>query len=655
MKEMFSNLFSPIKINSVILKNRIIASPSSQGDINHDGTLNEHNIAYYARKAQGGAAMVVIGDGIVHPTGQDHPYQVYLYSDDCLPSITRAAEEIHKYGCLCSYELSHGGIVCNPEFINGEAPYGPSAIPLSIGFQTKESISITSQEMTVEFMEEIADSYARAAARCKLAGFDMVMVHAAHGWLIGQFFSPLINKRIDEYGGSLENRCRFAIMVLKKVREAVGPRFPIDFRINGIDGAEGGLTLEESVQICKILEPYVDAFHVSATLHMFPELQDLMQSPIFTKRGHLLDLAAAIKKEVSVPVTTVGGFSDPVMMEEAIAQGKADLVALGRQMLADPDLPNKAHDGTPELIVPCQRCATCQSGRFTRQTARCAVNPEIGREYELQFMVPKAYEKKKVLIAGGGPAGMEAAIVAASRGHDVTLYEKSDRFGGALNFAEYVPFKEDLFRLVKVLEAKISRLPIKVIMNTALTPEIAAEEKADVILSAIGADMILPPFPGSNGDNVYMPDVADKLADRLPGSSVAVIGGGLVGIESAIHQAMLGKQVTIIEALPEIARDANIRYSRTYNLKLKELGIKVLVNTKCAEIDKEGVKCIGTDGNEIFVSADAVIVAIGMRSREAESEALRNCAHTFRAIGNCQKVGVVADSMRAGFDAGMFI
>lgn len=654
MNKMFPNLYTPIKINSVTLRNRIVAAPSSQGDINHDGTYNEHNIAYYGRKAKGGASLVVCGDGIVHPSGKNHPYQILLYTDDCLPSLTRCAEEIHKYGALASHELSHGGIVCDPKFIGGGRPYGPSEVPVTIGFQTNNPVTIMTQEMTEEFMEELAEAYGAAAARLKLAGFDMVMVHAAHGWLISQFFSPYTNHRTDKYGGSVENRCRFAIMVLKKIRAAVGKDFPIDFRINGQDGMEGGLTIEDSVEICKILEPYVDSFHVSQCYHMIPAHQDIMQTPIFDPRGHNLFLAAAIKKAVKVPVTTVGGLSELEMMEKVVAEGTADIVALGRQMLADPDLPRKGAACTPELVRPCQRCANCQSGRFTRQTARCTVNPEIGREYEMQFVPAKAVNKKKVLVAGGGPGGMEAAIVAARRGHEVTLYEKSDKLGGALNFARYVPFKCDLYKLVKAMEAELATLPVKIVMNTELTPELAKREEADLIIAALGADMLQPSFPGSDGKNVLMAEEADRDEGGIVGDTVAVIGAGLVGIETAINQAERGKKVSIIEALPVAAKDANFRYARTYKWKMEELGIEVHTSTMCREITAEGVKCVDAEGKEVFIPADTVVMAIGMRPRAAAAEALRDCASEFRKIGNCVKIGQVMDSMRAGYDAGMF-
>jgi 2,4-dienoyl-CoA reductase-like NADH-dependent reductase (Old Yellow Enzyme family)/thioredoxin reductase len=652
MHDLFPHLYEPIKIGGLTLKNRIVAAPSSQGDVENDGTLGKYNIAYYGRKAKGGAALVTVGDGIVHPTGRNHPKQVLLYTDAALPSLLRCAEEIHKYGALASYELSHGGIVCDPAYNDGRRPLGPSPVPVTIGFQTNHPVEIIAEEMTERQMEEIADGYAESAARVKKAGFDMAMVHAAHGWLIGQFFSPWTNMRTDEYGGSVENRARFAVMVLDRIRRAVGPRFPIDFRLNGRDGMDGGLEIGESVAICRILEPYVDSFHVSSCFHMIPSHQDIMQSTIFDPHGHLLHLAAAVKQAVKVPVTTVGGFNDLRTMEEAVAAGKADIVALGRQYLADPDIAKKGWQGRADEVRPCQRCATCQSGRFSLGAARCAVNPEIGREYEVQF-IPPAEAKRKVFVAGGGPGGMEAAIVAARRGHEVTLFEKSNLLGGALNFAERVPFKLDLYKLIGAMAAEMRRLPVEVRMNTALTPEIAAAEKPDVIVSAVGADAIRPPLPGMERENVFMAEEVDKGAPV--GERVVVIGGGLVGVEAALHLAYQGKKTVIVEMLPKIASDANFRYARTYLWKIEEMGIEVHVNTTCRAITETGVEVTDADGNDKLIPADSIVISVGMRSRAAESEALRFCAPQFIPIGNCVRPGMVKDAIRAGYDAAMFM
>ncbi|MBR2522586.1 MAG: FAD-dependent oxidoreductase [Coriobacteriales bacterium] len=655
MNDRYPNLSSPIKIGSLTLRNRIVAAPQSQGDVENDGTLSLHNIAYFARKAKGGMSLVTVGDGIVDPSGQNHPKQVLLYTDACLPSLTRCAEEIHKYGALASIELSHGGIVCDPAFIGGQRPYGPSEVPVTIGFQTANPVLVMSQEMSVEFMDRLADSYAAAAMRVKRAGFDMAMLHAAHGWLIGQFFSPHTNKRTDEFGGSVENRARFAIMVLERIRKAVGPRFAIVIRMNGADGLsaeENGLGVEDACRIAELLEPYVDSFHISSCMHMYPKHQDIMQSPIFTEHGHLVHLAAEVKKHVSKPVCTVGGLSDIAMMEQIVASGQADIVAIGRQSLADPDFAIKGFSGREAEIRRCLRCATCQSNRFTRGTARCSLNPEIGREYELQFMPSKAEDPKRVMVVGGGPAGMEAAIVAAKRGHDVTLYEKGERLGGALNFAEHVDFKSELFHLVGSMEAELDASGAKVVLNQEVTPEFAREQQPDAIISALGADCIKPSLPGIDSAKVMMAEDAHRC--DFDGERVVVIGGGLVGIEAALHLAKCGKRVTIVELLPDIANDANIRYGRTYRWELEKERVEVLVSTKCRAITEAGIEVEGSDDTVAEIPADAVVIAVGMRSREGESEALRDCAETFIPIGNCVAPGQVQQAIRAGYDAATF-
>jgi 2,4-dienoyl-CoA reductase-like NADH-dependent reductase (Old Yellow Enzyme family)/thioredoxin reductase len=648
MNPYYPNLFSPIKIGNVTLKNRIISAPSSQADINRDGTLNPYNIAYYARKAKGGCSLVTIGDGIVHPTGQDHPRQVFLYTDDCLPSLMRCAEEIHRYDCLASYELSHGGITCDPAFIGGRRPLGPSEVPVTIGFQTDHQVETMSEALTEEMMIEIADSYASAAARVKKAGFDMVMVHGAHGWLIGQFFSPNINHRTDEYGGSIENRCRFAIMVLKKIREAVGPGFPIDFRMNGEDGIDGGLELEEAIEIAKMIEPYVDSFHISSSVHYVASTQDIMQSPMFQPRGHMLHLAAAIKQAVKVPVTTVGGHAELDVMEEIVATDKADIVALGRQLLADPDIAIKGQLGRSDEVRTCLRCGLCQSYRFTRGAARCAINPEMGREYEVQFYQPPK-GKKKVLIAGGGPAGMQAAITASELGHDVTLYEAKDHLGGALCYEKDVSFKVDLYKLAQVMEAELRNTSAKVILNTPLTVEIAKAEKPDVILYAIGAESIRPPIPGVDGENVML--ATEQKAPSELGQKIVVVGGGLIGCETALHLAEYGKDITILEMTDTIAADANFRHIRTVNSEIENRGIKLALNTKCSSITDKGVYGLDADNNEVFFPADSVIISVGMRPLAELGEPFRYIAPIYRPIGNCVKAGQVKEAIRAGYDA----
>jgi len=325
----FPHLLSPLKVGPLTLKNRIEAAPTSLAELSPDSYLTRENIAYYRLKAKGGAAVVTIGESIVHtPTGKSHPKQIPLDDKGVIPSLVEAADAIHQYGALASIELSHGGMECDPVFLGGRNPIGPSARTIDIGFRTAGARTVEVEEMSEALMDEIAEAYAEAAATVKTAGFDMCMVHAAHGWLLAQFLSPLVNRRTDKYGGSLENRARFPMMVLDRIRERVGSDFPIEFRMGGSELAEGGYTIEDAVALAKMVENKVDLLHVSAGAHYFVDTMTIMHPSMFLPHGCNVYLAEAVKKVVDIPVTTVGGLSDPAQMEEIIESGKADVIAI---------------------------------------------------------------------------------------------------------------------------------------------------------------------------------------------------------------------------------------------------------------------------------------------------------------------------------------
>ena len=475
--------------------------------------------------------------------------------------------------------------------------------------------------LTEEMLQDIVASYGKTAALAKRAGFQMIMIHGGHGWLINQFLSPYFNKRTDKYGGSLENRCRLAVEVLKAVREAVGPGFPIEFRMSGSELFEGGYDLKEGVRIAQTIEPYVDLIHVSAGTYQrgFGDTHPSM----FKDHGCNVYLAAEIKKHVSIPVATIGGLNDPAQMEEIIASGKADIVYMARALLADPFLPRKVVENRENEIVKCLRCFTCMAERAATSTRRCTVNPLIGREIEGSEVYP-APVKKKVLVAGGGPGGLYAAYTAARRGHQVILCEKEAELGGILKSEQALPFKREMYELSNTYALFARNAGVEIRTSVEVTPEYVEKEAPDALIVAVGSQPLVPPIKGLDGDNVVIVNnyylEKEKVTDQ-----VVVFGGGLAGCECAIHLGQEGKQVHLVEMRTELAPDANVRHRP---LLLKEIEKYVTVHTGCRglEVRPDGVLCETEDKQQILVPGTSVICALGQRSRSTLADSLRDSA-----------------------------
>ena len=370
-------------------------------------------------------------------------------------------------------------------------------------------------EMPKELIYEIVESYGKAAKLCKDCGFDMVMVHAAHGWLFSQFLSPVYNQRTDEFGGSLENRARFLMLALDAVRKAVGPRFPIECRLSGDDLTEQGLNEEQCIEVAKMIEDKVDLFNISCGNHEDPEMFCRTHPSAFFPRGKNVYLAAGIKKNISKPVSCVGSLNDPAQMERIIASGEADLVEIGRALLADPYLPEKAYQDKADDITPCLRCYECFGETAKSETVKCTVNPTMGYQLIERSGRPAPKQKKRVLVAGGGPGGMEGAITAARRGHDVTLVEKSSQLGGNLRPAGAAFFKEDIAKLCELLIRRTENAGVKVVLNTEVTPEYIRSFDPDFLVIAIGSNELVPPIKGIDGDNVVMAIEAELHPEKL--------------------------------------------------------------------------------------------------------------------------------------------
>ena len=645
----YPNLFSPIKLGNLTLKNRIFAAPTSQFNLSPQSYLTRENIAYYELKAAGGVAVVTIGDGIVHTkTGKAHRLQIPLDDEMVLTSLGDAAKAIKRHGAIPSIELSHGGKYGGLPSLEGKdvedrISYGPSHEITDDGLEVFE--------MPEELILEIVEAYGKAAALVKRAGYEMLLVHGAHGWLLSQFLSPRVNKRKDKYGGSFENRARLILMVLDCIREAVGPGFPIELRMNGDEFIEGGCTLEDGIKLAKLVENKVDLINVSAGNHEVLELFVRTHPTFFLEHGCNVYLAAAIKKAVKVPVSCVGGITDPEQMEEIIASGKADIVELARALLADPYLPKKASAGKTEEIIPCLRCHTCMSELQVRNTLICTVNPRVGNEFENKFLLPPPEKSKKVLIAGGGPGGMQAAITAAARGHQVILCEKTSSLGGALKFAEHIPFKDDLHKFRKHLEYMIRASKAVVLLNTEVTPEFVGSQSPDVLIVAVGATPIIPKIPGIDIDKVVLATDIHN-ADVTIGDKVVILGGGLVGCEEAVYLAKSGKDVTVIEMLDEVAQDAPFFYRIALMVELSKY-VKVVTATEGKAITEEGILCVDSDSKEKLYEADTIICAVGQRSLTSIVDQLRDTAPEFYYIGDCVKPQKVTEAISAGYNTAM--
>ena len=648
MKRHFPHLCNPITIGRVTFRNRMFSAPMGGTDITNDGCIGPKSTAFYELRGKGGAGAVTVSECMVHPeTDGSHAYHLDTTILNSLAAATYTADAIHRHGAVPSLELSHSGMYAGTYMTDKSKQHnmhqwGPS--------DTVRPDGVPVKALTAEMLADIVASYGRVAGLAKRAGFGMIMIHGGHGWLLNQFLSPYFNKRTDEYGGSLENRCRLAIEVLKSVREAVGPGFPIEFRMSGSELFEGGYDLAEGVRIAQMIEPYVDIIHVSAGTYQrgFGDTHPSM----FKEHGCNVYLAAEIKKHVSVPVATLGGLNDPQQMEEIIASGKADIVYMARALLADPFLPRKIMENRENEIVHCLRCFTCMAERAVTATRRCTVNPLIGREIEGNEVSP-APVSKRVLVAGGGPGGLYAAYTAARRGHQVILCEKEAQLGGILKSEQAIPFKQEMYQLSQTYALFARNSGVEIRTSTEVTPEYVEKENPDALIIAVGSEPLVPPIKGLDGDNVVIVNdyylEKEKVTDQ-----VVVLGGGLAGCECAIHLGMEGKHVHLVEMRQELAPDANIRHRP---LLLKEVDQYVTVHTGCKglAVTDEGVLCETDTGEEILIPGTSVICALGQHSRTSLVNSLRDSAPYIAVIGDASKVSTITNAVYEGYHAALDI
>ena len=643
----YPHLFSPIKVGPLTLKNRIEAAPVNISNLPMSGYPTAENIAIFEGKAKGGAAIVHMGECRIDlKTGISHKLCIALDDPEVLPYLHAATDAIKKHNAFAAVELIHPGTRANPEYYDGPI-WGPSAGPGHLGKDYSEL-----DQKTIDY---IVERFGDAAEMAKLGGVDLVMIHAGHGWLLHQFLWPLNNRRTDKYGGSLENRARITMEVIANIRKKCGKDFPIEVRMSGTEIVEGGLTLQDQIEFAKLLDGKVDLIHVTSGTFHVPSTNQHMIPNGFLPQGCNVYLAEAIKKEMKhTPVVTVGALGDPELMESIIAEGRADIVALARPLLADPELPNKLKAGKADQVSPCLRCMACISEsfvpyvRYCSRIRRCPSNPTAYKEIPAS-QVKKAEQPKKVLVIGGGPSGMEAAAELAERGHHVILCERENELGGAMRHAKYVPFKQKVDQLMHVMIRRLERSGAEIRLRTAATPTLVESLHPDVIVAALGAKAKKPEVAGA--EHAIIAEDALQRIDSL-GQNVAIVGGGLVGCELALQLGMTGRTVHLLSRKKEVCRDAAYLYREGLLMELKKVPVKIYNEAECTAITSEGVTVRNADAREYTLLADTVIWAGGYLPMEDEAEQFRTLAYDFWKIGDCAQVRKIYNARREGYNAG---
>jgi len=630
----YKKLFEKTSIGKMNLRNRIVMPPmcTNFADPTRQNCVTKQMIDYYAERAKGGVGLITVEFSFVSQDGQALISQHGIYSDRHIAGLNMLAETIKECGAKSTIQIHHAGREAFYS-VTGSPALAPSAIPTS-GEVKAINMPV---EMTLDDIERIQNDFVNAAIRVKAAGFNAVTIHGSHGYLISQFLSPDTNRRTDYYGGDLVGRTNFAVQIVKRIREEVGPDFPIIFRMNGDDMEEGGLTLEESTKIAKILEEVsIDAIDMSAGRY---QTYHKIVSPMYYPTAYLTHLSKEIKKNVNIPVIVANRINDPEVAEEILQSGKADLIAIGRGLFADSEFPNKASKGNVEDIRKCIGCNFCIGIRcWSNHPMKCTVNAELGKEDE--YKIKKVTESKKVFIIGGGPAGMEAARVLALRGHEVTLYDKNKDLGGQLLVASIPSFKQDLLNLVNYLSRQMKKLDINLECGKEVTPEIIKAANPDAVIVAIGASTLVPEIPGV--ENAISAIDVHKDQSKI-GEKIVVVGGGMVGTETAVFLAQQGKKVTIVEMLEAIAIDLN-PISRPALLEMvNDNGVEVFTNFNVEEITSQGVIVSDKEWKKKKIDADTVVLAVGFKPNNKLLEELEQNEDEYElyAIGDCVEVGKI--------------
>ena len=641
-------MFTPIKIGSMEVKNRFVVPAMGTNLAEHNGEAGDALISYYTERAKGEFGLIIAECSAVSYEGRSLINECGLWEDSQIPSYRRLTDSVHESGAKIAVQLRHCGRETTPAYTGGTAVLAPSKVPCP----ANQSMP---HEMTTEEVYDMIETFGDAALRGKRAGFDAVELHASHGYLIAQFLSGHANKRTDEFGGPLFNRMRFLKLVLKNIRVKTGKEFPIIVRISGTEMIAGGREIQESKAVCQMCEEEgADAIHVS--ISTYGSLTYCIGST-YLAPGYETAAAAEIKKAVTIPVITVGRYTDPEIAESVVRDNSADLVAFGRQSIAEPHFPDKVLNGKQEEIIPCISCGQgCIMHLFSDEPISCVINPKNGTEEE--YIANRADTPKHVLVAGGGPGGLQAAWIMAARGHKVELFEKENYLGGAFLPASYPPSKSGLGKMIGYYIHQCKKYGVHLVLNTELTEEMVRERKPDALVIATGSKNLTPPIKGLAEAAVLNPcDVL--LGKAVTGHKVLVAGGGLIGAETADFLAEQGRAVTIIEMKPEIAADLD-PYGKPMLLKeLKNHDVRLLTHAAIQEFLKDGVIYKDTEKEDAKVQIldgfDSIVLALGTRNYNPFEESMSNAGIAVYVIGDAKKAGNVYAATHEAAEVAMSI
>lgn len=651
--ETFPHLLAPLQIGDVVYRNHMFCAPTGYCDDIAPGQPSWDGLLAFERIAIGGAATIAEGEVII-----DHTE----FSNDKWPRDI-VNRQNYNYPRMASLARRHGAVPTMELSFSGSGPHKSTiALALREGRVLEGPVDgigpsgLKVKEMTEERILEVIRDFGIGAAAAKQAGFPMVSIHAAHSRAFQHWFSPYENTRTDKWGGeSVENRCRFAVMAIDEIHRVCGRGFPVEIRISGTEILPDGYGVEEACKIAEQLDGHADIINISVSHSdtMNPESFSRTHLSMFYEDGCHAAISAEIKKHVKKSlVGVVGGFSDPYVMEEVLASGKADIIYMARPLACDPDLPNKVRAGRPEDIRKCMRCLTCFTETVSHGDLICAINPETGRQREQKFALPPA-KKLRVLVIGGGIGGMQAALTAAENGHTVILCERGSELGGKILCERNVPFKKNLHAYIELQKRKLAEAGVDIRLNTEVTKDYALAQKPDAVIAAVGSDPVRPPIPGLDLPNVCSAVEAFADPSKLKGK-IVILGAGLVGAELSIYLTGLGMKPDVIEMGAMMNTGGNSCQGLAITDQILQKQIPFHYNTRAEEITAAGVRCSTPDG-EVFYEADTVIYAAGMKANKEEALSFYDTAPVFHMIGDCVKSATIYQATSAAYTVARYL